>query len=547
MSDVRNSAVHVGETEHGKLRLRPGDVELTAVDLRRTPLMADATSSARRRLESRTAKGGMVARRYAAGDVVVKQGEPGWTAFYVLTDEDVANLGLGEGGDRPTSNETVRPTQSFDALIVQQAEDKDVVADVIIAPGESLAARPQPSLLERVVQKIYRAKHKPVTAEATVALTPSAKGTAVGTMGKGELFGEVSCFTNAPRSASIRVTTDTWMVEMVKNVLEVVLETEGFREALDTIYRRRVLQTDIAHIPILADAPDDAIAQLRDVAELVSLQPGDPVFEEGAPADSMYFVRTGTAKLFRRGDGDRVLGYASRGETLGTKAAFDDAPYELTCCAFESEHSGARGHATGVRLDLVRIPAKALRETLAVFEALDQSARAMIAERPSLAVGGSAVANLAGSLGLRHAESIMLIDLDRCTRCNDCVEACADAHDGVPRLTRSGPRFGRSLIVSTCRQCVDPTCLIGCPVSSIHRGGDGEIVIEDWCIGCGVCEQQCPYDAIGMVPHGDNKRAATCDQCRSIGDGTPLCVYACSVDAAKRVDGRTYFGPKGGS
>jgi Fe-S-cluster-containing hydrogenase component 2 len=40
--------------------------------------------------------------------------------------------------------------------------------------------------------------------------------------------------------------------------------------------------------------------------------------------------------------------------------------------------------------------------------------------------------------------------------------------------------------------------MIGCPVGSIHRGDNGQIVIEDWCIGCEMCARQCPYGAIQM-------------------------------------------------
>jgi Fe-S-cluster-containing hydrogenase component 2 len=40
--------------------------------------------------------------------------------------------------------------------------------------------------------------------------------------------------------------------------------------------------------------------------------------------------------------------------------------------------------------------------------------------------------------------------------------------------------------------------MIGCPVGSIQQGENGQIVIRDWCIGCGVCARQCPYDSIQM-------------------------------------------------
>ena len=54
------------------------------------------------------------------------------------------------------------------------------------------------------------------------------------------------------------------------------------------------------------------------------------------------------------------------------------------------------------------------------------------------------------------------------------------------------------LVPATCRQCKDAVCLIGCPVGSIHKGENGQIVIEDWCIGCSRCALNCPYDAIQM-------------------------------------------------
>jgi Fe-S-cluster-containing hydrogenase component 2 len=102
-------------------------------------------------------------------------------------------------------------------------------------------------------------------------------------------------------------------------------------------------------------------------------------------------------------------------------------------------------------------------------------------------------------LGLYQGQHLMLIDLERCTRCDECVKACVNAHtDGRSRLFLDGPRDGRSLVPLTCRSCLDPVCLIGCPVGSIRRGSKEQIVIENWCIGCGACASNCPYGSIQM-------------------------------------------------
>jgi Fe-S-cluster-containing hydrogenase component 2 len=108
---------------------------------------------------------------------------------------------------------------------------------------------------------------------------------------------------------------------------------------------------------------------------------------------------------------------------------------------------------------------------------------------------------------------------------------------------------------------MDPYCMVGCPVDAIHRNGESlQIEIEDYCIGCGLCAENCPYGNINM--HGFPKteidpvtnkerrvyqqvegkklpviqqRATTCDMCMAI-DGRPSCVYACPHNAAFRVD-----------
>ena len=130
------------------------------------------------------------------------------------------------------------------------------------------------------------------------------------------------------------------------------------------------------------------------------------------------------------------------------------------------------------------------------------------------------------------------------------MKACADSHTGVTRLILEGERFDRFLVPSACRSCHDPLCLIGCPVDAIHRhrpddprypGGQGlAIVIEPWCIGCGLCARNCPYGSIHMLENPPKaavpQLATNCDLCESL-DGNPRCVHACPHDAAHRMTG----------
>ena len=166
--------------------------------------------------------------------------------------------------------------------------------------------------------------------------------------------------------------------------------------------------------------------------------------------------------------------------------------------------------------------------------------------------------------GLYEGRSILVLDMDLCTRCDECTKGCIREHGdeshGVPitRLLRDGRRFGDYLVAVSCRSCTDPHCMSGCPVDSIHRGKHLQIVIEDHCIGCGLCASNCPYGNIFMVPNQRHivevvdptrpratkriaqLKAATCDLCDAEGNRSspkPMCVASCPHQAASRMTG----------
>ena len=137
------------------------------------------------------------------------------------------------------------------------------------------------------------------------------------------------------------------------------------------------------------------------------------------------------------------------------------------------------------------------------------------------------------------------------TDCDDCVKACAVTHDNNPRFVRRGYRHAHLMVANACMQCVDPVCLVGCPTGAIHRTrSTGDVVIHDQtCIGCAVCVESCPYDAIRTVEIRDGKgdlivdaktraplvKATKCDLCLDQPSG-PACQNACPHDALARVD-----------
>jgi ferredoxin len=88
--------------------------------------------------------------------------------------------------------------------------------------------------------------------------------------------------------------------------------------------------------------------------------------------------------------------------------------------------------------------------------------------------------------------------------------------------------------------------MIGCPTGAIQRFPNGDVDINDNCIGCDNCARKCPYGNITMRPlpekqqkDGVVKRAIKCNLCR--GYSYSNCVHECPRGAVLRVDPLRYF------
>lgn len=375
------------------------------------------------------------------------------------------------------------------------------------------------------------------------------------------ILGEMTCMNRYPRSATVVAIENSEVLEIRRNVLYMLQRNETSRGILEKTYRERSLYGQLEQLPILKGLDIDdktrAIAFLRNKVDLISVDPGQTIFKQGDVAEDFYVVKLGFVKVTQRyGRDERVLNYIGPGNYFGEIGLLSQVTDLLQQSGMNNTQAGLRTASCYAldHVELVRITGKHFRELLEKFPKVRDTLvdfATKILERDVASQKKLAKLESQDFLdqGLYLAQSLLVLDLDRCTRCDECTKACADTHDGVTRLVREGMRFDKYLVASSCRSCLDPYCLVGCPVDAIHRNGDSlEIQIEDYCIGCGLCAGNCPYGNINM--HGfretverDGKkvavvqqRATTCDLCTSI-DGKPSCVYACPHNAAFRMTG----------
>ena len=113
------------------------------------------------------------------------------------------------------------------------------------------------------------------------------------------------------------------------------------------------------------------------------------------------------------------------------------------------------------------------------------------------------------------AKWAMVIDLDKCTGCGDCMAACKlenniaivspeEANEGrvmfwmdmITVYEGEYPNFRVKRFPKPCFHCDNPPCVKVCPVYATYKNEDGLIgQIYHRCIGCRYCMVACPYTA----------------------------------------------------
>ena len=460
-------------------------------------------------------RGAIVKRRFRKGDLICKEGEFGSTAFFIL--EGKARVSISS----PMAHvKTQGGAQGFFKRLTST-----------LAPREA-------------DKRDEEARDRTIPIDASVDLSYD---NPVAELGPGDLFGEMTCMNFYPRSATVRAESEVVAYEMLRNVLDIMLKNKTFRAQVDRNYRKRALENHLRGVPMFAELSADFIEHLKASVELLRFAPGQVIARQGDAADSFYLVRIGFVKISENyPGGELVLAYLSRGDYFGEIGLLGGGVRTATCTALD-------------HVEVVRVSGDDFREMVERFPNVRRGLEAVAEERRSanaqrMQMVHSVPIDQFLSQGLMEAQSLLVLDLQSCTRCDACVNACADAHDGVTRLVRDGLRFDHYLIATSCRQCRDPLCMVGCPVGSIRRRNSLEVIIEDWCIGCGLCARNCPYGNINLHPfevmaddpeHAGRQKATmkqkatSCDLCTHLKE--PSCVYACPHDAAHRVDPREFF------
>jgi CRP-like cAMP-binding protein/Fe-S-cluster-containing hydrogenase component 2/thioredoxin reductase len=406
-------------------------------------------------------------------------------------------------------------------------------------------------------------------AEGSVLVEVSATNPSITVpIAQGSIFGEVGLISGRRRGATIRAAEDCIIVEVSRlAALKLMASVPAAKRAINRITTERLL-LQMFGSGLKKEDLGDIIAS----SDVRTVRKGEVIINEGEEGSDIFAIRSGSMVIEKLiGGKPRFLSYLPAGTYVGEMALLDNSRRTATVRA-------------AIKSDVIRLDGAAFRALLDTKPELLARARKDMAARRDLngfieskkdSFGGvidlySSVATFLVEQGVGEATDVLLIDETLCVGCDNCEKACADSHDGLSRLDREAGRTYAHLHVPTsCRHCEHPHCMADCPPNAIHRGPDGEVFIDDSCIGCGNCERNCPYGVIRMdkVPpkkpsllswltlgfgpgpgepskswsykHAAKgveapKKAIKCDMCAGQSGG-PACVRACPTGAAIRV------------
>ena len=490
--------------------------------------------------------------KYKQGDLVVRSGDWGNSAFFILNGKLRAEIESSESqlpvsllGRKSPGTSTL--LKSFARLWKKSPSQRPEIGIGTRQQGEQTRVFVQdlPTFLDR-----YR----------TSVLMP------------GQWFGELSALGRTPRTTTVFAEQESELLEIRWQGLRDLMrydKNHAVKAQVEAAFREHGLIEFLEHDPTFQHLTREQLTQLASQVQFQTWGEYDSpkpfkalakegyennfesealIFAEGDYPNHAIMIRSGLARLtVNHFHGQRTVEYLTPGQSYGFQEIIDGSgndhavPYRCSLRAISF-------------LSAILIPTPVVEGLLAEHHPRISTHQSAAAKPNRIECKKSVPEHLINFFVENHyvqGTGAMLIDLDRCVRCDDCVRACAATHDHQPRFIRHGPVHHNYMIANSCLHCLDPVCMVECPTGAIHRHlQNGHIVInEATCIGCAQCANNCPFDAIRMVPltdsHGtsivDDKTGQTlncatkCDFCTDQSGG-PACQAACSHDALFRID-----------
>ncbi len=314
----------------------------------------------------------------------------------------------------------------------------------------------------------------------------------LGILSRGDCFGENALFGSYFRGARVIAESVCYILQIpLSNLREVLPTTPMLGMALRRIYRRRLVESALARVPIFSQLSPIERMTLANFMQSSHYARGIIIVSQGDPGEAFYLIESGQVVIEHDA---QTIALLNEGDFFGEMSLLQHRPHNAT----------VRAHTP---VDTVALPAEAFRDLLQQHPDLKTQLMSVVEQRLTNRDNTqnnrerSRMLSQIVSRGLLRGRALLVRTPELCPPdCQICETACKTRH-GQLRLHLNGVQIGNLDIPDTCRQChVGAECVEVCPENAIEWNDKGALAITDKCVGCGKCVEACPYNAVASVP-----------------------------------------------
>ncbi|MFQ5558956.1 MAG: cyclic nucleotide-binding domain-containing protein [Nitrospinota bacterium] len=322
------------------------------------------------------------------------------------------------------------------------------------------------------------------------------------TLKKVAFFGEMATLSPVPRAAGVRCKEKTTLLYLNKNALFSLMDhSNEFKNMVHQKYRKTFLCTDLKKNNLFSGLPDNFFSELERITQIRTYKHDETLLSPQNTSNDFLIILHGFARVLLpenpkqqtslAENAFKVSGYLEPGDHFGDIPLLAKRPRVSIVQAI-------------TRLHILKIDGPSFEIILEKYLQQNELLRQVITNRKKQTFKfpndkeDQKFLDWAISSHIVDSESVLLIDLDRCVRCETCITTCKFLH-GDSRLRLTGYTYRNILIPTSCRHCTDPECLKGCPTGAIYRNFSGEVVHKSTCIACNNCVKNCPWHNIALV------------------------------------------------
>jgi ATP-binding cassette, subfamily B, bacterial HlyB/CyaB len=170
-----------------------------------------------------------------------------------------------------------------------------------------------------------------------IALSANGEEVTVGTLTRGNPFGEQSLLSGSTRRFTVRAASDLALLRLTRKDFEhLLVEHPNLREYFDRYISDLSVRNFLKLCTVFAPLSPPEIRDLLAAMKAKDYAANEPIIREGDAGDAFYLLRSGSARVIKESNGHKVLNRLKAGDSFGELALLTGQPRAATIIADES-------------------------------------------------------------------------------------------------------------------------------------------------------------------------------------------------------------------